>query len=331
MITLYGMTDSGNCYKPRLLLAKLGRNFRHVEVNSLDGETRQPAYLALNRNGKVPLLELRMGVASPNPTPSSCIWPRAPASSLRPLRARSGLSVAVLRAIQPRALRRRSPGNSEVSAAGERSDTRKAGRHLVRRQEGLGGDGTSTGGGALFHRRFALHRRHRTLRLYARRRCLRFHAGKGDPGVARPREGRSRPCADRLAPAGLTRRAFGDPASPGSPYGQDPHHLEPHAPTAASPGGSCAHDPHPLMYGHAPTCISSKCITWPPHGHVGTSLRPIELPASPGASCGHDRRQLASAGTGPPPACRHLRPCSARKPSDRSPVRMLRRSNDRQT
>jgi len=42
MITIYGMTDSGNCYKPRLLLAKLGRPFRHVEVNSLDGSTRNP-------------------------------------------------------------------------------------------------------------------------------------------------------------------------------------------------------------------------------------------------------------------------------------------------
>ncbi|MEP4559648.1 MAG: glutathione S-transferase family protein, partial [Nitratireductor sp.] len=46
MITLYGMGDSGNCYKPRLLLAKLGIAFRHVEVNSLDGSTRKPDFLA---------------------------------------------------------------------------------------------------------------------------------------------------------------------------------------------------------------------------------------------------------------------------------------------
>ncbi|MEO3385209.1 glutathione S-transferase family protein [Mesorhizobium sp. CAU 1741] len=61
MLTLYGMPDSGNCYKPRLLLAKLGRPFRHVQVNSVSGETRTAAYLAKNPNGKVPLLELDDG------------------------------------------------------------------------------------------------------------------------------------------------------------------------------------------------------------------------------------------------------------------------------
>ena len=61
MITLYGMGDSGNCYKPRLLLAKLGIAFRHVEVNSLDGSTRKPDFLAKNPNGKVPLLETEDG------------------------------------------------------------------------------------------------------------------------------------------------------------------------------------------------------------------------------------------------------------------------------
>ena len=61
MITIYGMTDSGNCYKPRLLMAMLGRPFRHVEVNSLSGVTREPAFLAKNRNGKVTLLELEDG------------------------------------------------------------------------------------------------------------------------------------------------------------------------------------------------------------------------------------------------------------------------------
>ena len=58
---IYGMTDSGNCYKPRLLMAKLGRAFTHVEVSSRDGSTRSPAFLAKNPNGKVPLLELDDG------------------------------------------------------------------------------------------------------------------------------------------------------------------------------------------------------------------------------------------------------------------------------
>ena len=58
---VYGMADSGNCYKPRLLLAKLGRSFRHVEVSSRDGGTRSPEYLARNPNGMVPLLEFDDG------------------------------------------------------------------------------------------------------------------------------------------------------------------------------------------------------------------------------------------------------------------------------
>jgi glutathione S-transferase len=61
MITLYGSLDSGNCYKPRLLAAKLGLPFRHVEISSRDGSTRTDAFLARNPNGKVPLLELEDG------------------------------------------------------------------------------------------------------------------------------------------------------------------------------------------------------------------------------------------------------------------------------
>ncbi|MCV9908397.1 glutathione S-transferase family protein [Ochrobactrum sp. AN78] len=61
MLTIYSQPDSGNCYKPRLLLAKLGRPFKHVTVSSLDGSTRMPEYLAKNPNGKVPLLELEDG------------------------------------------------------------------------------------------------------------------------------------------------------------------------------------------------------------------------------------------------------------------------------
>ena len=48
MTTVYGMMDSGNCYKPRLLMAKLGRPFKHVEVSSHDGGTRSEAFTAKN-------------------------------------------------------------------------------------------------------------------------------------------------------------------------------------------------------------------------------------------------------------------------------------------
>ena len=61
MPTIYGMADSGNCYKPRLLMAKLGRQFRHVEVSSHDGGTRAEAFTAKNPNAMVPLLEFDDG------------------------------------------------------------------------------------------------------------------------------------------------------------------------------------------------------------------------------------------------------------------------------
>ena len=61
MTVLYGMIDSGNCYKPRLLMAKLGFPFTHVEVSSHTGATRKPDYLAKNPNAMVPLLELDDG------------------------------------------------------------------------------------------------------------------------------------------------------------------------------------------------------------------------------------------------------------------------------
>ena len=61
MITIYGSADSGNCYKPRLLLAKLGRPFRHVEVDLAAGQTQTPEFLAMNPDAKVPLLVLEDG------------------------------------------------------------------------------------------------------------------------------------------------------------------------------------------------------------------------------------------------------------------------------
>jgi glutathione S-transferase len=61
MLTLYSMQLSGNSYKVRLLLARLGISYRLVEVDILKGETRTPAFLARNPDGHVPLLELRDG------------------------------------------------------------------------------------------------------------------------------------------------------------------------------------------------------------------------------------------------------------------------------
>lgn len=58
---LYEMADSGNCYKVRLLLNQLGIDYQRLPTNILNGESRTPEFLALNPNGKVPLLILPDG------------------------------------------------------------------------------------------------------------------------------------------------------------------------------------------------------------------------------------------------------------------------------
>lgn len=58
MLTLYSSATSGNAYKVRLMLAKLGRPFRLHEVDIFAGENRTPEFLALNPEGRVPLLDV---------------------------------------------------------------------------------------------------------------------------------------------------------------------------------------------------------------------------------------------------------------------------------
>lgn len=61
MITVHGMSVSGNCHKVRLLLEQLGREYRWIEIDSAHGATRTPGFLARNPNGKVPIIELDDG------------------------------------------------------------------------------------------------------------------------------------------------------------------------------------------------------------------------------------------------------------------------------
>ena len=60
-IRVHGYSVSGNCHKVRLLLEQLGRAYEWIEVDSSRGETRTPAYLAKNPNGRVPMLEFDDG------------------------------------------------------------------------------------------------------------------------------------------------------------------------------------------------------------------------------------------------------------------------------
>ena len=58
---LWSMPSSGNSYKVRLLLAKLGEPFEHVDAEEGSGVTTSPAFRALNPRAKVPLLQLEDG------------------------------------------------------------------------------------------------------------------------------------------------------------------------------------------------------------------------------------------------------------------------------
>jgi glutathione S-transferase len=61
VLTVYDFTGSGNGYKVWLLLSQLGQPYRRVECDILKGETRTPAFLEKNPNGRIPTLELEDG------------------------------------------------------------------------------------------------------------------------------------------------------------------------------------------------------------------------------------------------------------------------------
>jgi glutathione S-transferase len=63
MLKLYDYLESGNGYKVRLLLHQLEIPFERVELDITCGQTRTPEFLALNRNGRIPLLVLDDGTA----------------------------------------------------------------------------------------------------------------------------------------------------------------------------------------------------------------------------------------------------------------------------
>ena len=58
---LYDYTASGNCYKVRLLLALLDRDYERVPVDIFAGATLTDAFGALNPGRETPVLELECG------------------------------------------------------------------------------------------------------------------------------------------------------------------------------------------------------------------------------------------------------------------------------
>jgi glutathione S-transferase len=60
-VRLYDYAASGNCYKVRLLLALLGRDYERVPVDIFAGETLTDAFAARNPVRETPVLELDSG------------------------------------------------------------------------------------------------------------------------------------------------------------------------------------------------------------------------------------------------------------------------------
>lgn len=58
---VYGDIYSGNCYKIKLLMHLLGIEHEWVDVDIMQGESRTPEFLAMNPNGKVPVVRLPDG------------------------------------------------------------------------------------------------------------------------------------------------------------------------------------------------------------------------------------------------------------------------------
>jgi len=63
MLTLFDYLPSRNAWKVRQLLAHLGMPYRSRIVSIFEGEGRDPAFLALNPSGRVPVLQLEDGRA----------------------------------------------------------------------------------------------------------------------------------------------------------------------------------------------------------------------------------------------------------------------------
>jgi len=76
------MHVSGNCYKVRLCARQAGVALTLQDYGLLDGDTRKPAFLAKNPNGRVPMLELEDGRCLPES--GAILWYLAEGSPLIP-------------------------------------------------------------------------------------------------------------------------------------------------------------------------------------------------------------------------------------------------------
>jgi glutathione S-transferase len=65
MLRVYGMSTSGNCHKVRMVLEALKLPYEWTETDTVRGDTRTAQFLAMNPNGKAPVLEIAPGTYLP--------------------------------------------------------------------------------------------------------------------------------------------------------------------------------------------------------------------------------------------------------------------------
>jgi glutathione S-transferase len=82
MYKVYGDIYSGNCYKVKLLLTQLGIEHTWEPVEVVGGDTRSERFLAMNPNGKIPLLEFPDGTHLPES--GAILWYLAEGSEFLP-------------------------------------------------------------------------------------------------------------------------------------------------------------------------------------------------------------------------------------------------------
>jgi glutathione S-transferase len=80
--TVFGTAASGNCHKVRMALDILQLPYAWREIDIMKGETRTPEFLAMNPNGKVPVLAI--GERSFLPESNAILWYLAEGTPLVP-------------------------------------------------------------------------------------------------------------------------------------------------------------------------------------------------------------------------------------------------------
>lgn len=62
MFRIWGDVFSGNCFKVKLALKQLKHPYEWIHVNLLEKESRSTEFLAMNPNGRIPVLEISPGI-----------------------------------------------------------------------------------------------------------------------------------------------------------------------------------------------------------------------------------------------------------------------------